>query len=118
MVSFILLCYSIAIGWLNLVAGHSIHGLTAYSLLNLGNTAGIDKRQTPLPTLHNISQVVTPLVTGRWIASIESQLQVSPQTDEFRPSCTISICTGPLICGARQTIGENWSKLWLEVATN
>jgi hypothetical protein len=118
MVSFILLCYSIAIGWLNLVAGHSIHGLTAYSLLNLGNTAGIDKRQTPLPTLHNISQVVTPLVTGRWIASIESQLQVSPQTDEFRPSCTISICTGPLICGARQTIGENWSKLSLKVATN
>ncbi|KAM0699202.1 hypothetical protein Q7P36_001249 [Cladosporium allicinum] len=90
--------------------------LTAYSLLNLGNTEGIDKRQTPLPTRHNISQIVTPLSTGRWIASIDSQLQVSPQTDPSKISCTLSICTGPLICGARQAIGMNWETLSLKVS--
>lgn len=89
--------------------------LTACSLLNLGNTAVIDKRQTPLPTRHNISQVVTPLATGRWIASIDSQLKVSPQTDASTLSCTLSMCTGPLICGARQAIGVDWSTLSLKV---
>jgi hypothetical protein len=90
--------------------------LTAYSLLNLGNTVGIDKRQTPLPTRHNISQIITPLVTGRWIASIDSQLQLSPQTDASKISCTLSICTGPLICGALQAIGVNWATLALKVS--
>jgi hypothetical protein len=90
--------------------------LTAYSLLNLGNTVGVDKRQTPLPTRHNISQIITPLVTGRWIASIDSQLQLSPQTDASKISCTLSICTGPLICGARQAIGVDWATLSLKVS--
>jgi hypothetical protein len=128
MVSFSLLCYSIAIGWLNLVAGHLIHGIDSpqegaivsdngndFLLLNLGNTAGIDKRQTPLPTQHNISQVVTPLVTGRWIASIDFQLQDAQLDDDFRLSCTVPICTGPLICGVRQAISLQWDTLSLKV---
>lgn len=69
-----------------------------------------------MPTRHNISQIVTPLATGRWIASIDSQLQVSLQTDASKISCTLSICTGPLICGARQAIGMNWETLSLKVS--
>lgn len=85
------------------------------SILSFGETAAIEKRQTIIPTQHNISQVITPLTTGRWTASIDAQLQSSPSLGPLVPKCTLAICTAVNICGAQKAIGDSWATFKLNV---
>lgn len=89
--------------------------LTLSILVPIGDITGIEKRQTAVPTQHNISQVITPLITGRWTASIDAQLQLSSMPGTSDPKCTMSICTGPGVCGAKKDIGNSWSTFSLKV---
>ena len=74
----------------------------------------LETRQADMPTKHNISEIVTPLTTGRWTASIDAQLQLS-QIDISNLRCTLAICTGPNLCGAARSIGTSWSTFVLKV---
>jgi hypothetical protein len=70
-------------------------------------------RQAGLP-IQNISQVDTPLITGRFTASIEAQLQQT-QIDASTLECTLRICVSPTICGAAKSIGTSWSTFLLTI---
>ena len=85
------------------------------SLLEVGHFADIERRQTGLPTQHNIAQTVTPLLTGRWTAGIDARLQMSLQANTPNPNCTLAICTGVGLCGAARSIGVNWATYQLKV---
>jgi hypothetical protein len=74
----------------------------------------LETRQVGIPTKHNISEVITPLTTGRWTASIDAQLQPS-QMDISTLRCTLAICTSPTLCGAARSIGSSWSTFMLKV---
>jgi hypothetical protein len=74
----------------------------------------LEARQAGLPTKHNISEIVTPLITGRWTASIDAQLQPS-QMDISTLKCTLAICTSPTLCGTARSIGTSWSTFVLKV---
>ena len=76
--------------------------------------SNLESRQVGMPTKHNISEVITPLTTGRWTASIDAQLQPS-QLDISTPKCTLAICIGPTLCGAARSIGTSWSTFVLKV---
>jgi hypothetical protein len=85
------------------------------SVLNVGEFSDIERRQTGLPTQHNISQTVTPLLTGRWTAGIDARLQMSLQANAPNPNCTLAICTGVGLCGAAKSIGVNWATYQLKI---
>ena len=74
----------------------------------------LETRQAGMPTKHNISEIITPLTTGRWTASIDAQLQPS-QLDISSLKCTLAICTSPTLCGAARSIGTSWSTFVLKV---
>lgn len=74
----------------------------------------LEIRQAVMPTKHNISEIITPLTTGRWTASIDAQLQPS-QMDISTLKCTLAICTSPTLCGAARSIGTSWSTFVLKV---
>lgn len=76
--------------------------------------SNLESRQVGMPTKHNISEVITPLTTGRWTASIDAQLQPS-QRDIATLKCTLAICTSPTLCGAARSIGTSWSTFVLKV---
>lgn len=76
--------------------------------------SNLESRQAGMPTKHNISEVITPLTTGRWTASIDAQLQPS-QMNISTLKCTLAICTSPLLCGAARSIGTSWSTFVLKV---
>ncbi|GAB7329242.1 hypothetical protein MBLNU13_g01052t1 [Cladosporium sp. NU13] len=74
----------------------------------------LETRQVGMPNKHNISEVITPLTTGRWTASIDAQLQPS-QMDISTLKCTLAICTSPTLCRAARSIGTSWSTFVLKV---
>jgi hypothetical protein len=90
--------------------------LTETRILKVVTTteSNLESRQVGMPTKHNISEVITPLTTGRWTASIDAQLQPS-QMDIATLKCTLAICTSPTLFGAARSIGTSWSTFVLKV---
>lgn len=90
--------------------------LTKTRISNVVTSAGseLETRQAGVPTKHNISEIITPLTTGRWTASIDAQLQPS-QMDVSWLKCTLAICTSPILCGVARSIGTSRSTFVLKV---